>query len=1371
MDKEYFLGLDIGSNSVGYAVTDKNYEILKFKNKAMWGSHLFEEGEQAADRRAFRCSRRRLDRKKQRIQLARELLAKEIAKVDIDFYKRLDESALQNNDRESKSEFSLFNDIYITDESYHKRFPTIHHLIMYLIKTNEKQDIRMIYLAISYMLSHRGHFLIEVDKDDIKKVISFDTVYDSFRNYFIENELESSWTENIKDQLGDILKGKIGTQEKQRQIKRLIFTDKKKVEKMEEAIVKAISGGIFKISDLFENAKYSDMDNNNISLSDGDFNDKLSALSAYIEEKEFELLQKMKSIYDWSLLSDILKESEYLSQGKVRVYEQHKKDLALLKYLIRKYLPHKYNEVFRFSKKGLDNYVAYSGNFKSANNYENGIEKSKMESLALIKTNSERFRDYLKKLFKDITVRAEDQKVYDDFKIRMEVNNTFMPKQVNTDNGVIPYQLYRYQLKKLLENSARFYPFLLEKDEENLTIIDKFLSIIEFRVPYYVGPLNNYHGKYSWIERKCEGRILPWNFESKVDLEKSEEAFIKRMTRKCSYLAGEDVLCKNSLLYTKFMVLNEINNIKIDETPISVECKQKLYNELFLNDQRKVSKKRLVNWFVCNKYMEPSQEVRGIDDDIKSSLRSYHNFRRLLSNGILTEEQVENIIARISITTDNKRLKQYIKANFPNLDNEDIRYISSIRYKDYGRLSEKLLTKIQCVIPETGEYTNIIGALWNTNYNLMQLLSEEFDFKKQIDEHNKNYYTENPSSIESMLEEMYISNAVKRPIYRTISIVKEIKSIMKKDPEKIFIEMSRWNEKEPKQSKSRKEQLLSLYKTLDEEYKEKWISQLEREPEDRLKSERFFLYYMQLGKCMYTYEDINLDQLMDKTYDIDHIYPQSKVIDNSIHNNKVLVNSNANRLKGDKYPLRSEIQRSMSLFWSMLERKKLITKEKLYRLTRTASFKDEELAGFINRQLVETRQSTKALAKILGNLFPDSEIVYVKAGLVSDFRHQFDLPKSREINDLHHAKDAYLNIVMGNVYNVKFTKNPLNFIKTKENYSVNIKEKGGLLSRDIQRNGEVAWKSDGSTLALVKKTMGKNNINYIRFAFCRRGGFFNQNPDKASRKDSMLVPRKEYLNPEFYGGYNDATASFFTLVKHIEKGKSVISIKPVELLVAEKFKNDEEFALNYCRNRLGLEQPEFLPFRRTLKVNTLLSLDGFRVNIASKKNGGTRVGLTSCTPLILSFQQESYVKKIESSIKKMDLAKKNKSVFKISEKYHEINREQNIKLYDVLAEKCDTNIFKKIPSFSKVYTSLQVGRDKFISLAVEEQLQALYNIIKVFKTGRATGCDLLLIGGAKNSAVITLSTKISATEFSSIEVIDQSASGLFEKTSGNLLEL
>ena len=33
---EYYLGLDIGTESIGYAVTDENYELLRFNGKDMW---------------------------------------------------------------------------------------------------------------------------------------------------------------------------------------------------------------------------------------------------------------------------------------------------------------------------------------------------------------------------------------------------------------------------------------------------------------------------------------------------------------------------------------------------------------------------------------------------------------------------------------------------------------------------------------------------------------------------------------------------------------------------------------------------------------------------------------------------------------------------------------------------------------------------------------------------------------------------------------------------------------------------------------------------------------------------------------------------------------------------------------------------------------------------------------------------------------------------------------------------------------------------------------------------------------------------------------------------------------------------------------
>ena len=88
-EMDYYLGLDIGTESIGWAVTDENYNILKFNGKNMWGSRLFDEALTAAERRTFRTGRRRIQRKKWRIQLLQDLFSEEIAKVDSSFYLKM----------------------------------------------------------------------------------------------------------------------------------------------------------------------------------------------------------------------------------------------------------------------------------------------------------------------------------------------------------------------------------------------------------------------------------------------------------------------------------------------------------------------------------------------------------------------------------------------------------------------------------------------------------------------------------------------------------------------------------------------------------------------------------------------------------------------------------------------------------------------------------------------------------------------------------------------------------------------------------------------------------------------------------------------------------------------------------------------------------------------------------------------------------------------------------------------------------------------------------------------------------------------------------------------------------------------------------
>lgn len=83
---EYYLGLDMGTDSVGYAVTDTNYNVLKFNRKGMWGARLFPAAKTAADARSHRAGRRRLERQRWRLRLLQKFFPGRFQKWIWDFF-------------------------------------------------------------------------------------------------------------------------------------------------------------------------------------------------------------------------------------------------------------------------------------------------------------------------------------------------------------------------------------------------------------------------------------------------------------------------------------------------------------------------------------------------------------------------------------------------------------------------------------------------------------------------------------------------------------------------------------------------------------------------------------------------------------------------------------------------------------------------------------------------------------------------------------------------------------------------------------------------------------------------------------------------------------------------------------------------------------------------------------------------------------------------------------------------------------------------------------------------------------------------------------------------------------------------------------
>ena len=569
---DYYLGFDIGTNSVGWCVTDLDYNVLRFNKKDMWGSRLFDEAKTAAERRVQRNSRRRLKRRKWRLNLLEEIFSNEILKIDNNFFRRLKESSLWLEDKSSREKFALFNDESYKDYDFYKQYPTIFHLRDELVKNPEKKDIRLVYLALHSIFKSRGHFLFEGQK--LEEIENFETLYNNLIIFLEDNGINKNIDKSNLEKLEKIIcdSGK-DLEDKKKEFKEIFNLDKQLV-----AIFKLSVGSRVSLNDLFDTDEYKEVEKEKISFREQIYEDDKPIYYSILGEK-IELLDIAKSFYDFMVLNNILSDSNYISEAKVKLYEEHKKDLKNLKYIIRKYNKENYDKLFK--DKNENNYPAYIGLNKEKGKKE-VVEKSRLKIDDLIKV----IKGYLPKPER---IEEKDKTIFNEILNKIELK-TILPKQRISDNGTLPYQIHEVELEKILENQSKYYDFL-NYEENGVSTKDKLLKTFKFRIPYYVGPLNSYHkdkGGNSWIVRKEEGKILPWNFEQKVDIEKSAEEFIKRMTNKCTYLNGEDVIPKDSFLYSEYIILNELNKVQVNDEFLNEENKRKIIDELF-KENKKVS--------------------------------------------------------------------------------------------------------------------------------------------------------------------------------------------------------------------------------------------------------------------------------------------------------------------------------------------------------------------------------------------------------------------------------------------------------------------------------------------------------------------------------------------------------------------------------------------------------------------------------------------------------------------------------------------------------------------------------------------------------------------------------------------------------------
>ena len=1341
LEKNYYIGLDMGTSSVGWAVTDEEYNLVRAKGKDLWGVRLFPEASTAEKRRSMRTSRRRRQREKARIGYLRELFAEEINKIDSGFYQRLDDSKFFEEDKIDKQPFALFSDTGYTDVDYYREYPTVFHLRKALAKAQHGDvfDVRLVFLAVLHIFKHRGHFLnvnlkagkIEDIAPVVEELIQFVNEYNAtIIPYELKEAVETMLPSN-----------NLSNSKKHEELLRMTGVDKRK-EKQANEILKMLCGLTGKLLTAFPEEEFEEDDAKfSLSFRDASFDEKIIKAEEILSEEAFEIFLMMKRIYDWGILSNLMKSETgtytFISEARVAAYEKHKNDLSILKQLIKEYAPEEYSAMFRKMEAG--NYSAYVGSVNS------GVEKAR-------RTASSSREDLYKRIKTIVEKMPESQeKAYVLDEVEKE---TFLPKQMTAENGVIPYQVHMTELEAILSNAESYLPWLKDVDESGLSASKRIVEVFKFQIPYYVGPLINDESGNAWVKRKEDGKVFPWNFSQKIDEKESAERFIKRMVKHCTYLNDETVLPKNSLLYEKFRVLNELNNLKINGNDISVALKQEIYNELFTRGN-KVKLLDIEKLLRINGHIDKNETVSfsGVDGGFTNNLATQKRFAVILNTDELNYEQekmVEKIIFWSTVYGDSKKfLKEKITSEYGNvLTAAQIKKMMSLKFKEWGRLSKELLT-LQGVDNSTGEIRSLIACMWETNNNLMQLLSSEFTY---IDEVKKK-----TSKIEKSLSDfeyedldgMYMSAPVKRMTWQTILILKEITSVLGKEPKRIFVEMARGADGSDRKQ-SRKKKFEELYKGCKVDGRN-WSKEIKETEESKFKSKKLFLYYTQQGKCMYSGEPIVLDDLFnDNLYDIDHIYPRHFTKDDSLENNLVLVKKQYNAHKSDAYPLEASIRAGRKELWKCLRDGNFISEEKYSRLIRIREFDDAEKAAFISRQIVETRQGTKLITTLLENASKETEIVYVKAGNVSQFRQKYDLIKNRLINDFHHANDAYLNVVVGNTYYVKFTKNPMNFVREYDrDPSKNQYHMYKLFDYNVARGSEIAWIADGNkSISIVKRVMRRNTPLVTRMSYEAHGGLADQQIRKASEAatGTGYIPIKEsddrLHNVARYGGFRKYLGTYFFLVEHTVKGKRIRTIEAMPLYLKDKLNTVTKME-EYCKNELGYVEPVIR--LEKIKMYAKIKVNGYPLYLTGRT--GNQLFVSSAAQVILDYEQSRYIK-----------------FFDLGFDNSKADIEMNLAIYDALTDKYKNGIFRLRPN--PIGDKLSAGRDKFVALSMEDQIDIIKNILQL--TVHNQGVDLRKIGESKKAGTMKLSNNISNCE--SIEVLNESITGIFVNKI-NLLEI
>lgn len=649
---------------------------------------------------------------------------------------------------------------------------------------------------------------------------------------------------------------------------------------------------------------------------------------------------------------------------------------------------------------------------------------------------------------------------------------------------------------------------------------------------------------------------------------------LERMLGNCTFEKNEPRAPKNSYTFERFILLQKVNNLRIDvdgeKVNISHEQREEIINMAYNQAEIKYSqlRKKLnlpkearfidLNYnYSKKKKTEDStleERIKEVEDTKFIKLEGWHKIRLALKNNenkfemVKTNPNLQNIIADALVR--NKTDEQIIAyLNNQCIDEEIIKAVLTINFTKFGHLSYKALENI---IPGLEKGLTYDKACEEVGY----------DFKGS---RNELQYKLPPVS-ESDKE--IINPVVLRAVSQTRKV---INAIIDKygSPKAIYIETARDLAKsydDRKFIEAKQKENFNNNEKLKEYIRETFG--FEPKPFDIVKMK---LWKEQNQRCAYSQKAIPAERLFEENFvQVDHIIPFSRCF-NDGYNNKVLVLTDENQRKMERTPFEyfgedSNRWHSFEEFVNLTYKFNTRKKENLL----IKKFDEEKSKEWIARNINDTKYIARFMYNYITNnlKFSDSELkrkVYTINGeATSILRHYWGIKKNREESDKHHAQDAVIiacatneNIKKVSEYsrrkvlyiNNEFIDNETGeIIDTKYNVDIFIKEPWPRFREEVE-----ARMSDGD----------KNGELYA----LKHGKFTNYDDVDVTKIKPIFVSRmperkitgrahKDTMRSQKFikNGYN------FTVVK---KDLRNISKQEIESIV-----NNEEFKILYMSDRI-----------------------------------------------------------------------------------------------------------------------------------------------------------------------------------------------------------